>query len=176
MTRQKEDKKGDDAIYFGSGVVRQRQVCWGKGKRQKQVWLGKKKEVKGGRVKQWTSILISASPQFYPRTGVNCWPKAYKLDKFACPEKGCYPQTMYDCVSRKQCLWQANRIHPWIIPQGTTALSELLNFSPQCRGDDDLQDKCFFLKKGALAFLLVACAQSVKEGAWDKGKTETRAK
>ena len=27
MTRQKEDKKGDDAIYFGSGVVRQRQVC-----------------------------------------------------------------------------------------------------------------------------------------------------
>ena len=42
-----------------------------------------------------------------------------------------------------------------------------LNF---CRGWDDLQDKCF-LEKGASAFPVVACAQSVKEGAWD-----TRAK
>ena len=33
-----------------------------------------------------------------------------------------------------------------------------------------------FSEKGASAFPMVACAQSVKEGAWDKGKTETRAK
>ena len=56
-------------------------------------------------------------------------------------------------------------------PKGQQRWVNFWTFLHSGDDDDDLQDKCFFLKKGESAFPLVACAQSVKEGAWDKGKT-----